>query len=291
MAYNCLNKEYKKVVNNDELLKVGEIRFKTPTNGSFIVKSNDADAKAVIIGSGTFSVGGGTEKGIYRYGGASVDGKLMTTVPSVVSIANKYAINQITMGSGTTGVSDVYTSELKYFSNFDRLTMEVSNTLHGNCADLSHFTFATFKIFNQPDFIINMADIPTVTGELNIKSMSSNFTGVLPNTLNCESLTLSSCSHITGNLNSFSLPNATIFSFYGSTGITGSLQTFAANQTRTTGTLQVTCNGVVTLDGTTVIPLGTIRKIVYDTANDHIYIKDSSDTTLCTYTISTHTWS
>lgn len=136
---NCTYIQWEKTIENNSLLKRGEIRFEVVQDAdvySIGVKTTETLTAKIIGESGIF-VGGGTEKTIAVTNDPVF---LQATKGSVISILNKYAIKRLYLRGATLQSRDIaslnYMDKLEYFGFGYGGELSEDNKIAGNFDDV-----------------------------------------------------------------------------------------------------------------------------------------------------------
>ena len=260
---NCLKTQLKSTVNNEFLPKIGEFKFrvKVPVDisqGGATIVINSYDNSYTVTVPSDKHIYDSTHTVIDTNGVATLSGYktvyIMDAGEYYVSINSKYNVWFISgFVNGSLLKNNISLSDFKYFENLK--TLISSSKLKGDFSDLlplkEHLSSLTISQYPQNDFVTGTTEI------------IGQFTQM-------SNLVLSGNRALTGNISELrNLKSLNIFKTDGTT-ISGEITDLAdamvsGSNPRTSGSLAITCNGIITLNGDKV-SFGTKKTITFDSS-------------------------
>jgi hypothetical protein len=258
---NCLVTKLKGVVDNNNLLKPGEIVLTFNTSGQGITISNN---KGVVLT---------TENGTFADGTTSktltidqVEYFQFNTAGTVLHISDKYGLVYFNPGdSGTAKEVCVNIDDLKYSPSLAKLQSRLDTGITGNLKTIDNFANLSS---------VDLRGCPNVTGSINLNlpacskffiSGNPNITGDIANAIFVRgNAVLTECvvsdTKIAGSINSLLIPlTCTSFNISANKNLEGTLEAFAAAQGRTSGSMWISVIGTqITYNGEAVVSNKTI---------------------------------
>ena len=183
MANNCLVTKLKGTVNNDSLLKLGELRFEAPS-GLTKISAGSYNSPVVIdliSGSATAYKGSGADETQVTFPVIAGDGTatfISTTSECVFSIISKYEVRGI---GGLLVAGYVDLKELKYTKNLNGVNTNSVQTPHiyGNIKDLLNentptrpFNFAAVNFANCSEVYGDFSDLAYFTSSADTSAVN-----------------------------------------------------------------------------------------------------------------------
>lgn len=258
---NCLVTKLKGVVDNDDLLKLGEMVLTFNTAGQGITISNN---KGVVLT---------TENGTFADGTTSktlainqVEYFQFNTAGTILHISDKYGLVYLNPGDSWTDKEvRVNIDDLKYSPSLGRLQSRNNTGITGNLKTIDNFANLSS---------VDLRGCPNVTGSINLNlpvcskffiSGNPNITGDLASAIFVRgNSVLTECqvsdTKISGSINSLLIPlTCTNFNISSNPNLEGTLEAFAAAQGRTSGSLFISIIGTqITFNGEAVASNKTI---------------------------------
>ena len=235
---NCLYTQLKATVNNSELFKLNELRFK--------VEGNTSNTFQLEVGYG------GTTPYTVESDGVTWNASthIITGESGTISLFPKEIITVIKIANLTNGVYIVNKPE-DVFKYCDIYTFKGKFAGGWNLSQIKDISTPNLDVFSAERDTTVIGDIDAFKDRTSIKNIGINY-----------------CTGIYGNLSSFAKLINLNYLYLRSTNIDGELTDFAAAQVandRTSGALYVTCNGKIKLNGD-IVADNTIKTITFDSS-------------------------
>jgi hypothetical protein len=174
MSSKCLVTNYKGVVDNPELLKLGECRVALASGAKVFFGTSDSVTLTIVSGSGVFSDMGSQ---IEVISDTQIVLPVLTTEAStayfeisggnaVVSVDSKYNVNKIKM---TAGAGSIINIEDFSYSSLDWLSASNIGSIYGNVSLLPETMFY-FQVAGSAGVVGKTKDIPIVNINLRIQN-------------------------------------------------------------------------------------------------------------------------
>lgn len=213
---NCLVTKLKASINDDSLLKLGEIKLTiAPTSKSktLMIASTEhivVEIVKVISGNGTFSWNGGTNVSKATIP-PILDSYYSLTFSEgeyIVSISNKYAITRIESNDSLNVLA--LNGDLSYSEGFFSLVLNVKNFTNDDISQFGNLPIKNFIINTNNNLMGSINSFSNLTSitQININASEDNnkiYGNISAFSLskNIEKCQLSRCLNIEGNINVF----------------------------------------------------------------------------------------
>lgn len=189
---NCLITQLKESVNNDNLYKMGELKFFFTGAGTISIAGCNGKKLKVISGSGTFS-GGATE--------VTISDREMYSITDacVLSMLEKYSISSIV---GNCGVN---VDLLESCTNLTSVNISNSELVTGNIGSFKSTQLSNFRLYGCPnvggdiDDLASLASLLTMDLKYSV-AISGNIESYKNNTT-ILSMELNNCALVKGSIN------------------------------------------------------------------------------------------
>jgi len=235
--------QYAGTVDNDNLPKLGELRFSiTPAQNTNVrynllelsTKAGEGDVVVSVIGNGYITDAGrtanlGTSKTIAA--GAEMEKTYFSNGTFTVVVSNKYAITALIGGTGASGSCNYKNwsfdiEQLRGMSNLTNLQFHTSG-FYGDIISLSSLTnLEWLELWSNPDLYGNISALANC---INLQVLafyySSNVSGSIDTLINLTNLYIVDMSlcNVSGNISVFSNMNLTKFNSWGCPNIYGDI--------------------------------------------------------------------
>jgi len=260
---NCLKTQLKSTVNNEDLTKIGEFKFRVKVPVGI---SQGSAAITINAYGGSYTITVPSDKHIYDSTNTAIDTNGVATLSGYktvyimdageyyVSINSKYQIWFLSgLVDGSQVKNDILLSDFEYFENLKTFT--TSTKVKGDFSDLlpikEHLSSLTISQFPQNYEVTGTTEIIGQFTEMSTLVLTGN--GALSGDI-AE----------LGNLKSMVTFKAD------GTAISGEITDLAdamvgGDEPRTSGTLAITCNGIITLNGS-IVSSGTVKTVTFDSS-------------------------
>ena len=273
---NCLVTKLKGVVNNDSILKLGEVKISFADKGSASFSVYYDEEADLGIEGASFKNEENTVLGNTMKASAGAQTKVFpTSRPCMISLFNKYAITKInSSGNGfdvdlaqflqCKRMTSVLLNETQVHGNIDGLSLmsnlsEIGfNTtdVSGNLSSLSHMTQLTYLNFGNTKV---SGDISVIAGNKGLKSLivsNTNISGDVSVLSDLTELTLFSAysNNLSGNIKTLGRLTKLSEINFGGTLVTGDVKELGSamhSNGKVSGTFQLVLNDRITYNGAT----------------------------------------
>lgn len=250
---NCLVTQLKGVVQDDNLFKIGEIRYSCAAGGSILIGTTSEAVVTILTPGVTFTNSGfvgETTQTVTSAGARTVS----VSGDCIVSINNKYNLTRLKETSTDSVSCDV--NQVEYSNNIKSIRLTGANSI-GDIKAFKNMSAIEELIVVSGKLVGNIDNLPNSTALWDLELQYSNISGSISNLSRLSSLTdlnLSS-TKVTGNVSVFENLQNIRHIFIRDTAVSGSISAFANHSNLRT----------LNLEGSAITVSGTLGELIVNT--------------------------